>query len=295
MASVAIGWQVYSVRENPLDLGLVGLAEFLPLLLLALPAGHLADRFPRRRIYAFMVVIDVVVFASRCSAVTRAGAEHVWPFFVLAFLTGVGSAFGAPAGRALTPSLVPQEILVSALAQRSIAFQLSLVVGPADRRHPVRDPAGARLRRRRSALSLVALGCVLALRSGREPGGGGRRRISTRCSPAFASSAGRRSCSARSRSTSSPCSSAAPSRCSRSSRRTSSRSGRPGSGSCARRRRSARSSRRSRSPATRSGGAPGRRCSSSSRASARAWSSSGSRARCGSRCSRSRSAARSTW
>ena len=48
MAIVAIGWQVYSVRENPLDLGLVGLAEFLPLLLLALPAGQLADRVPRR-------------------------------------------------------------------------------------------------------------------------------------------------------------------------------------------------------------------------------------------------------
>src|SRR4249920_1599942 len=64
-------------------------------------------------------------------AVTRAGAEHVWPFFALAFLTGIASAFGAPAGRALTPSLVPQEILVSALAQRSIAFQGSAVVGPA--------------------------------------------------------------------------------------------------------------------------------------------------------------------
>jgi MFS family permease len=64
MATVAIGWQVYSVRENPLDLGLVGLAEFLPLLLFALPAGHVADRFPRRRVYALMIVMDVVVFAS---------------------------------------------------------------------------------------------------------------------------------------------------------------------------------------------------------------------------------------
>ena len=47
MAQVAIGWQVYSVRESPLDLALVALAEFLPLPLLALPAGHLADRLPR--------------------------------------------------------------------------------------------------------------------------------------------------------------------------------------------------------------------------------------------------------
>ena len=127
MASVAIGWQVYSVRESPLDLGLIGLAEFLPLLLFALPAGHVADRFPRRRVYALMVVSDVVVFLALLG-VTLQGATTVWPFFVLAFLTGTGSAFGAPAGRALTPSLVPQEILVSALAQRSIRSPVAGVV-----------------------------------------------------------------------------------------------------------------------------------------------------------------------
>jgi MFS family permease len=167
MAFVAIGWQVYSVRENPLDLGLVGLAQFLPLPLLALPAGHLADRVPRRLLYALMVTLDVAVFLGLL-AVTLAGAGRVWPFFALAFVTGVGSAIGAPAGRALTPSLVPEEILVSALAQRSIAFQLSLVAGPA---------AGGVLFSLRAelvyvvaiGLSLIALTCVLALRSGREP------------------------------------------------------------------------------------------------------------------------------
>jgi MFS family permease len=167
MAFVAIGWQVYSVRENPLDLGLVGLAQFLPLPLLALPAGHLADRVPRRLLYAFMVTLDIAVFLG-LFAVTLAGAGRVWPFFALAFLTGVGSAIGAPAGRALTPSLVPEEILLSALAQRSIAFQLSLVAGPA---------AGGVLFALRAelvyvvaiGLSLIALTCVFALRSGREP------------------------------------------------------------------------------------------------------------------------------
>jgi MFS family permease len=167
MAQVAIGWQVYAVRENPLDLGLIGLAEFLPVLLFALPAGHVADRFPRRHVYSAMIVMDVVVFGLLL-AVTVHGAEAVWPFFVLAFVSGSGSAFGAAAGRALTPSLVPQEILVSALAQRSIAFQLSLVLGPA---------AGGVLFAIRPelvyivaiGLSFVALGCVLALRGGREP------------------------------------------------------------------------------------------------------------------------------
>jgi MFS family permease len=167
MAIVAIGWQVYSVRENPLDLGLVGLAEFLPLLLLALPAGHLADRVPRRNLLTVMVSLNVVVLGGLL-AITVADTGRVWPFFALAFVQGVGSAVGAPAGRALTPSLVPQEILVSALAQRSIAFQGSAVVGPA---------VGGILFAIQPelvyvvaiALSLVGLGCVLALRSGRAP------------------------------------------------------------------------------------------------------------------------------
>src|SRR5688572_20710438 len=78
MAIVAIGWQVYSVRENPLDLGLVGLAEFLPLLLLALPAGHLADRVPRRNLLTVMVSLNVVVLGGLL-AITVADTGRVWP------------------------------------------------------------------------------------------------------------------------------------------------------------------------------------------------------------------------
>jgi MFS family permease len=171
MSFVAIGWQVYSVRENPLDLGLVGLAEFLPLLLFALPAGHLADRVPRRNLLAVMMSLNGVVLGGLL-AVTVSGADAVWPFFVLAFVQGVGSAIGAPAGRALTPSLVPEEILVSAFAQRSMALGLSAVVAPA---------VGGVLFAIRAelvyaaaiVLSLIALGCVLALRSGRVPSAGG--------------------------------------------------------------------------------------------------------------------------
>jgi MFS family permease len=167
MATVAIGWQVYSVRENPLDLGLVGLAEFVPLLLFAIPAGNLADRVPRRRLVAVMVATDVVVL-SALLVVTARGADQVWPFFALAFLTGVGSSIGAPAGRALTPSLVPQEILVSALAHRSIAFQISNVASPAVGGllfavQPELVYAVA------VALSTIGLACVLAMKSGREP------------------------------------------------------------------------------------------------------------------------------
>ncbi len=166
MATVAIGWQVYSVRENPLDLALVALAEFIPLPLLALPAGHLADRLPRRRLWASMIALDTLVLAGLL-AVTASGAGAVWPFFVLAFVQGVGSAMGAPASRALMPSLVPQDILVAALAQRSIGFQLTVVAGPAvgGLLFAIEDElvyiVGI-------GLSLVALGLALSVRSGRD-------------------------------------------------------------------------------------------------------------------------------
>ncbi len=171
MSFVAIGWQVYSIHGDPLDLGLVGLAMFLPLPLFALPAGHFADRYPRRTVLALAIGLDALV-AVGLLFVTRAGADETWPFFALAFGTGVASALGAPAGRALTPSLVPQEILVQAFAQRSVAFQLSVIGGPAlggllFALHPELVYAVS------AAFSLVALAAVLALHAGREGLGAG--------------------------------------------------------------------------------------------------------------------------
>jgi MFS family permease len=170
MSFVAIGWQVYAINRDPLDLGLVGLAMFVPLPLLALPAGHLADRYPRRTVLALAIGLDAAV-AVGLLLVTRSGADATWPFFVLAFCTGVASAVGAPAGRAMTPSLVPQEILVRALAQRSVAFQASVICGPAlggllFAIHPELVYAVS------SAFSIVSLGAVLAMRAGRDGVGG---------------------------------------------------------------------------------------------------------------------------
>ena len=171
MSFVAIGWQVYSVRSSPLDLGLVGLAMFIPLPLLALPAGHLADRFPRRTLLALATGLDSAVMLGLLF-VTRAGASETWPFFLLAFGTGVASALGAPASRALTPSLVPREILVRALAMRSVVFQAAVIVGPA---------LGGLLFALHSelvyglaaSLSFLSLVGVVFLRAGRDPAGEG--------------------------------------------------------------------------------------------------------------------------
>jgi MFS family permease len=171
MSFVAIGWQVYAIHSDPLDLGLVGLAMFLPLPLLALPAGHLSDRYPRRTVLALSLGLDALV-AIGLLAVTRAGADQTWPFFALAFVTGVASAIGAPAGRAMTPSLVPQAILVKAFAQRSVATQLSVIAGPAlggllFALDPELVYAVA------SVFSLASLAAVLAMHAGRDGAGAG--------------------------------------------------------------------------------------------------------------------------
>ena len=130
MVAVAVGWQVYAIHENPLDLGLIGLAEFLPLPLLALPAGHLADRASRRLIFAGSLASEAVI-AGLLLVVTLGGATSLWPFLVLAFLSGVTAALGWPASRALPPTLVSADLLASATAIRSIAGQIATIAGPA--------------------------------------------------------------------------------------------------------------------------------------------------------------------
>jgi MFS family permease len=130
MASVAIGWQVYAIRKSPFDLGLIGLAEFLPLLVFALPAGHLADRLPRTTIAAGSNLAEALV-AALLVLVTLEGAHQLWPFLLLAALTGVAGAFGSPAARALAPEIVSADLLAAAMALRSVAFQIATVSGPA--------------------------------------------------------------------------------------------------------------------------------------------------------------------
>jgi MFS family permease len=167
MAQVAIGWQVFHIHHKALDLGLVGLAEFIPLPLLALPAGQLADRLPRRTLLAVATALDTAVIGGLL-AFTLIGPRVVWPFFVLAFGTGIASALGAPPGRAMTPSLVPPEILSPALAMRSVAFQVSAIAGPAIGGFLffVRPDLAYEVS---AALSLASVVCILAMHAGREP------------------------------------------------------------------------------------------------------------------------------
>lgn len=130
MVFVAVGWQVYDISRNPFHLGLVGLAEFLPLLLLALPAGAIADRFSRKLVYIVSLVADAGITAGLL-LVSLSGAGTLWPFLALSFASGCSAALGNPAIRSMWPSLVPLPLLTSALALRSTVFQATVVTGPA--------------------------------------------------------------------------------------------------------------------------------------------------------------------
>jgi len=130
MVFVAVGWQVYDISRNPLHLGLVGLAEFLPLLLFALPAGAIADRLSRKLVYIGSLVVDAAITAGLL-VVSLSGAGSLWPFLALSFASGTSAALGNPAIRSMWPSLVPLPLLTSALALRSTVIQATVVTGPA--------------------------------------------------------------------------------------------------------------------------------------------------------------------
>ena len=130
MLEVAIGWEVYAQHRSALDLGWIGLAEFVPLFVLALPAGQLADRVSRRLVFAGSLVLGAGVGVG-LALVSGAGVTSIAPYLALAVGSGTAMALGTPAARAMPPTLVPANELQSAMTLRSIATQSAQVVGPA--------------------------------------------------------------------------------------------------------------------------------------------------------------------
>ena len=128
--AVAVAWQVYSITHRALDLGYTGLALFLPGLLFLLPAGHIADRFDRRRIilvcYALQVVCSIALLAFALN-----GLRRVLPIYAVLFIMGMGRAFSAPASSALVPHLVPEQHFVNAVTWGGAIWQFSNISGPA--------------------------------------------------------------------------------------------------------------------------------------------------------------------
>ena len=130
MQTVAVGWQVYEVTRNPLDLGLVGLSQFLPFVLLILPAGHLADSRDRRRILGACFALECAC-ALLLLGFAAQGLESARPVFAVMVLFGIARAFAMPTGQALLPNLVPRAQFGTAVALNSSTWQVATIAGPA--------------------------------------------------------------------------------------------------------------------------------------------------------------------
>lgn len=129
MQAVAVGWQVYELTHRPLDLGFVGLAQFLPGILLFLVAGHAADRIPRRTILLACLcgfsAASLLLLLFTVSRVTQ-----VYPIYLILLLNGTARAFSQPAAQALLPTLVPEKHFPNAVAWSSSTFRTATILGP---------------------------------------------------------------------------------------------------------------------------------------------------------------------
>jgi MFS family permease len=130
MQAVAVGWQIYALTHSTFQLGIVGLVQFLPIALLTLPAGHLADRHDRRLIYGTTLAVQGLA-----GLVLALGTWGHWltvpGIFAVAALTGAARAFQGTANQALLPTLVPAPLVPKAIAWATGAFQTASIVGPA--------------------------------------------------------------------------------------------------------------------------------------------------------------------
>jgi MFS family permease len=179
MVTVAIGWQVYELTNDPLALGFTGLAQFAMVALLAPITGDVADRLDRRRVLASCHAVYLVGALLLAWLVGRADLG-VAPIYAVLALIGAARAFWMPTGQALLPALVPARDFQRAVALTSANFQVASIGGPALGGLLLRFGGVRSAYLAAGALTLVSLLLVLRLRyreEAREPSGGGWRRL----------------------------------------------------------------------------------------------------------------------
>ncbi len=169
--TVAVGWQVFSVSGDPFDLGLVALSQFLPFIVLILPAGHVADRYDRRRVQLLTYIL-LAVCAVALLGFAVAGITDTAPVFGVMVLFGIARAFNQPTSQALLPNLAPLELFPRAVALNSSLGQIATIAGPAMGGLLVLFGVGAAY-----GLSVVLLALAVLLVA--KLRGGGREEVST--------------------------------------------------------------------------------------------------------------------
>ncbi|WP_455916073.1 MFS transporter [Pantoea agglomerans] len=130
MLSIAVGWQIYSITGRAWDLGLIGLVQFLPAVLLALPAGHVADQFDRRRVVLFGQFTEWIAIAV-LAGLTLAHKTDEVIILGLVFIISVARTLEAPSLQSMLPALVPPAMLARATAANGASMQTASMLGPA--------------------------------------------------------------------------------------------------------------------------------------------------------------------
>ena len=134
LQAVVVGWQVYAITHDPLSLGLIGLAEALPFIAIALPAGYLADRWNRRSIAVCSLAVlaacavGLLAFSATPGLLERAGAT---PIYAVIFASGIARSLLQPARQAFGAEIIPRTMYENAITWRSSSWQTAAVIGPA--------------------------------------------------------------------------------------------------------------------------------------------------------------------
>ncbi|MFG0229701.1 MFS transporter [Achromobacter sp. 413638] len=130
IVSVAVGWQIYELSGSALDLGLIGLAQFLPMAALTLVVGHVADRYDRRKIVAICMAVEVLATLMLAVAALHGLGDKPLIYATLIIMSSA-RAFEAPTLSTLIPAVVPREWLPRATALSSSGGQIAQIAGPA--------------------------------------------------------------------------------------------------------------------------------------------------------------------
>ena len=130
MIDVVLGYQMWKLTRSEAYLGYIGLAQFLPFVVLLLPGGQIADRFDRRLVITLAYGLELIA-AFALLAFTLSGRTEAYLLFIIAAMLGVGRAFWAPAGQAMVPNLVPKELLSGAISFNTLLFTIATIAGPA--------------------------------------------------------------------------------------------------------------------------------------------------------------------
>src|SRR3990167_8251321 len=130
MQVVAVAWQVYELTRNPASLALIGLANFLPIVLFSLIGGLMADKVDRKKLLIksqfSQAILAVALFLLSLSHLTSP-----WLIYVILFLVATAQSFSIPARQSVLPNLVPKALFINAVSLGSLQWQAATMIGPA--------------------------------------------------------------------------------------------------------------------------------------------------------------------